>query len=844
MSTPFPIEISSSGWRLVVKGQVQGVGFRPFIYNLVNPLGYSGRVYNSGSDAIVDVICEVEEFQFIKTEINKKKPSLARIDALFEYQLSAQDIDELQSETQSEKFYISESAVNNDFSLNITPDTGPCENCLDEMFDPTNRRYLYPFINCTQCGPRYTIVKQLPYDRKNTSMAHFKQCGACDKEYKNPISRRFHAQPNACEECGPSLWHTINTDRVNVTSEAPKNSIQVILDVINQGGIVAMRSVGGFHLVCDAKNSIAVEKLRKRKRRPTKPFAIMVANIASAKNWVELSPDSEVLIHSQSAPIVIADAKPKDNDTMSVLAPGLNRLGVMLPQSPLHWLLFYYFLNQPNHPLWKTEYCSLALVMTSANSSGEPLITDNGEAEEKLANIADAFLFHDRDIVTRCDDSVFSSWTKHLRPVRLGRGYSPLKLTLPPCIAHTLNGVNAGDTEIKTVLALGSYLKNTVALNNGLDIILSQHVGDLDHPDNCAQLDLTVYRLLEIMKVTPDAVACDMHPEGYGRQLAERLCKHYNVPLIDVPHHVAHVYAGIVELNESGNCFGIALDGFGYGWDGALRGGELFFIERQSSNDKLFQAIGHVSPIALPGGDKSAKEPWRLGISLIESLMKKKICDLEVLRNFSQIWTLRLENPFLVKMLHQNVNCPETTSLGRWFDAIAGLLGICSVQTYEGEAAMKLEALAIDCLREEYNGFSFEKALKETLNSSTIALDSNKNERFIVDLYDITSLLVSNYVRDFSIKQFALDFHVFLAKALANCIKAAGSRYPEVVDVVLSGGCIQNRLLSEALMMELKNHNYNVHVSQKIPVNDGGISVGQIVYSLKLLSKNTHRSTT
>ncbi len=851
MNTLFSLNINNSlsGWRIVFVGQVQGVGFRPFIFNVIKSSGLRGQIYNSGADAVLELLASKKVINDLILNIKNKLPQLARIDDITQSPLTVADIETLLKNTQNERFSIADSFDEVNPSLNVAPDTAPCSDCLNELFDKHNRRFLYPFINCTQCGPRFTIINKLPYDRPNTSMHEFEQCSMCLHEYNDPSSRRFHAQPNACEQCGPQLWNVIKNTDFNFIEEPEKNAIEIAVEAIKQGAIIAMRSVGGFHLVCDAKNTEVVKKLRARKRRPTKPLAVMVANSVSANEWVKFTRSSDELLNSPQAPIVVADVvadtvtdvvtgeKSDKSEWLQELSPGLSRLGVMLPQSPLHWLLFYYYQNSPELSYWMREHCSLVLVMTSANRSGEPLITDNDEALKNLSDIADVFLLHNRDIVTRCDDSVFSAWTDREIPIRLGRGYSPYKFSL----MNQGDGLSTDNLFFnnKPILALGSYLKNTVAVNRGNNICVSQHVGDLDHPENCNQLDSTVKHLLDLMKVKPGAVACDLHPEGYGRQLAERLSREYEIPLIEVPHHVAHIYSGVAENNLTTDYFGVALDGFGLGWDKKPRGGELLLIQNNKEHNDLFLPVGQVSPIAMLGGDKSSKEPWRLALSLVHRLVQNNI-DLkaDIYSQFPHLLTLQSENPVLIEMLNKNINCPQTTSLGRWFDAIAGLLGICDFQTYEGEAAMRLEALASQYLTREFDDFSFEHAIKVKLDYK-IDIERflcKKDSIIELNLYEVIAELMSEYKKTQSIEQFALGFHIYAAKLIAGWIEFVGKQYANVIDVILSGGCIQNRLLTEALMMELKQKNYNPILPKKIPVNDGGIAVGQILYGMKHLA--------
>ncbi|GAB2197797.1 carbamoyltransferase HypF [Sessilibacter sp. MAH4] len=863
--------------RIIVCGQVQGVGFRPFVYGLAQQFNIRGRVFNRGTDVIIEIACESNSFSDFIDQLKNRAPSLSRIDSIsITENLAGSDALAI-TELKSFEIAVSESCEN--LSLNIVADAAPCSECLKELLDANNRRYLYPFINCTQCGPRFTIIKKLPYDRPNTTMASFQLCELCHQEYVDPNSRRFHAQPNACSQCGPKLVTIKKTEgferfktqesitrAFNLSNNVDDLSqLKTIVKSILAGEILAVKSVGGFHLICDANNPKAIETLRLRKNRPSKPLAIMCLNSVSARYWVDVDASDEQFLADKSAPILVLPLNNTDLKTASLLSPGLNHLGIMLPQSPLHWLLFATYLryfqglaeiDKNTDDYYSVEklqetVCSLSLVMTSANLSGEPLITDNLEAIQKLDAIADVFVLHNRDIHTRCDDSVFVKRDNQFIPIRLARGFSPLKLDVKN--SH-LSSNKTKNTE--TVLALGSYLKNTVAINLGNEICVSQHVGDLDHPDNCKALVTACDRLLDIMQITPSVIACDLHPEGFGRAYALELAQKYQVPVVEVPHHVAHVHAVFSEFSENNPVLGLALDGYGFGWDETSRGGELLLIDGNH-----FYPQAELERIAQPGGDKASKEPWRmtlawcyqtgLSIDTAHSLLQAYDVGQSPRPSASAV-------DLVWKMLSGNINCAPTTSAGRWFDAVAGLLGLCSAQSYEGEAAMLLEARALDYLRRNSSGDGNLSCVNNQFNEIVLnAIKSLRDKNTKINSGNVISLshVLSDYVNDLLSLQksnnlenyrditgkIALDFHIQLSTRLFESIENTLSRLSKTYSniskrVIFSGGCAQNQLLYSVLKQQLNTIDVELVLSNRIPVNDAGISVGQLHYALSLSS--------
>jgi hydrogenase maturation protein HypF len=772
---PAPTAIARRGIR--VRGLVQGVGFRPFVYRLAHEAHLSGWVCNDAAGVSIEVQGPAERIERFVERLASEAPALARVDTV--------ETHDALPLPQAEGFRI-ESSRGGVVATGVVPDAAVCADCLEELFDPADRRWRYPFINCTHCGPRYTITSKLPYDRPNTSMARFAQCPDCLREYRAPEHRRFHAQPNACPVCGPSL----SLLGPNGRPVGSGDCVAGVLDLLAAGAIVAMKSLGGFHLACDARSASAVAALRQRKVREAKPFALMLANAASCKPFAAVPPEARAALESVQRPIVLLDKRTGFDESMPGVAPGMPELGVMLPYTPLHYLLFHEAAGRPAGTAWLREAQALALVMTSANPGGEPLVIGNEEALARLRGIADAFLMHDREIVARCDDSlVRPPRTASPRFVRRARGYTPAAIRLP--------------AEGPPVLAVGALLKNAVCLTRGSDAFLSQHIGDLDNAAACGALDEVVAHLEQVLEVRPAAVVHDLHPDFYSTRAAAAIASARGIPLLGVQHHHAHVAAVAAEHRVDAPVLGLALDGLGLGTDGGLWGGELLVV-----GPRGFERAGRLRELPLPGGDRAAREPWRCAAALLHLAGQAE----RIERRFAD----EAAAPHVRRMLAGGFNSPPTSSMGRWFDAAAGLLGVARRNAFEGQAAMLLEGLARrhGTVAPLDGGWSL---------SATSELDPTPLLAWLADEPDAA--------------HGAALFHATLAEGLAQwAIAEAGRR--GLADVAFGGGCFLNRVLSDALRARLERAGLRVLEATQAPPNDGGLALGQAWAAMQgLLSK-------
>ncbi len=751
--------------RLAVRGIVQGVGFRPFVHRLATDLALDGEVRNDAAGVTIELEGPTEALDRFEARLAAEAPRLARIDAVQAAGLA------LRGGTKG--FVIAASAAGR-VSTAIGPDSAICDDCLAELFDPNDRRWRYAFVNCTNCGPRFTITRALPYDRPMTSMAGFEQCADCRAEYTQPTDRRFHAEPNACPACGPSL-------ALRTIGGAPIDGdpVSAALGLLGQGKVVAIKGLGGYHLACDARDAAAVAALRERKGREAKPFAVMAAGAASLDALAELGGAERALLESPERPVVLLRKRAGADRALAGIAPGLAWLGAMLPYTPLQYLLFHEAAGRPAGVSWLAKAQGLLLVMTSANPGGEPLVVDDDEAHRRLAGIADAVLAHDRAIVARCDDSVVRVGSAGLPQfVRRARGFTPR--------AVRLAGAGPG------VVATGGWFKNTACVTRGDEAFLTPHVGDLDNAPTCSALEQAIDHLAGILEVVPDAVAHDLHPDFFSTRLAHELAARWSVPAIGVQHHHAHVAAVAAEHRVDAPLLGLALDGVGLGADGTAWGGELLRFEGAA-----FARIGHLAPLRLPGGDRAAREPWRMAASALARAGRGA----EILQRFGD----EPAAPMVAQMLARGVRVPETTSAGRWFDAAAGLVGVSRRMAFEGQAAMQLEGLA-----EAHGAVPAEHGLYAIDAAGTL---------------DLTPLAMR--VADAGDPGFgAALFHAVLVEALAEWVAAAASR-AGIATVACGGGCFLNALLSRGLRASLARRGVAMLEASAAPPNDGGLALGQ-----------------
>jgi hydrogenase maturation protein HypF len=749
--------------RIRVAGVVQGVGFRPFVWRLARDLGLAGWVRNDAAGVEIEVEGESARLTAFAERLRREAPGLARIDA----------VDTVDAPPRGGRQFAILPSAGGPAATTIPHDVATCPDCLADLFDPADRRWRYAFVNCTQCGPRYTITRQLPYDRAHTSMSGFALCPQCAAEYGDPASRRFHAEPDACPVCGPRL-SLLDAAGTAIGGDAIAETLRLLVG----GAIVAVKGLGGFHLVCDARNAAAVARLRARKAREEKPFAVLLANVASVRPFAEMGDPAAALLQSPERPIVLLRKRAGCDDALPGIAPGLAWLGAMLPSTPLQWLLFHEAAGRPAGTGWTAAPQPLALVMTSANPGGEPLVIGNDEARARLAAIADALLVHDRDIVIRCDDSVVRAAPDGPRFVRRARGYVPRAIRLPA----------AGPS----VLAVGGWFKNTVCVTRADEAFVSQHIGDLDNAPACEALEAAVRHLCGMLDVQPDVVAHDLHPDFFSSRYAADFAERHGVRAVAVQHHHAHVAAVLAEHGAVQPAIGLALDGVGLGTDGAAWGGELLRVDGARC-----ERLGHLRPLALPGGDRAAREPWRMAAAALAALGRGD----DIAARFPD----QPAAGTVARMLARDLHAPPTSSAGRLFDAAAGLLGVRAVAAFEGQAAMLLEGLA------ERHG-----AVAPLADGWRIDPDGT------LDLRPLLAALAD--CRDAAFG--AGLFHATLAEALAEWAAQAAGRQG-VDTVAAAGGCLLNAILSHGLDRRLAARGLRLLQARRLPPNDGGLSLGQ-----------------
>lgn len=772
----------TQGERIRIRGRVQGVGFRPLLWRLANQLGLRGSVRNDAKGVLLEVAGESNVIDQLILLLNQQLPVIANIDHIQRTAITLADTFD------SFQIIASDSGL---ADTDITPDIATCPDCLKELFDPNDRRYRYPFINCTHCGPRFSIINTIPYDRTNTSMAKFIMCPACQAEYDNPADRRFHAQPNACPECGPSLWLESGDGQSIETNDVINEAVKLL----NEGAIIAIKGIGGFHLACDASNNHTVERLRQRKQRYHKPFALMAKDLAMITPYAKINQQEEGLLMSPAAPIVLLAAQGKR--LAEAIASGHDTLGFALPATPLHHLLMQ-GLEQP-------------IVLTSGNRSDEPQCIDNAEARQQLNQIADYFLMHDRDIVTRLDDSVVRVMADEARVLRRARGYAPAAIRVPKGFENT-----------PSILAMGAELKSSFCLSQHGKAWLSQHIGDLEHATALADYRHQLKQAQALLDHSPELIVTDKHPNYLSTQLGHSFADELGVELIEVQHHHAHIAAVMAEHGlplDSEPVLGIALDGLGYGDDGALWGGEFL-----QADYRQFKRLAQFDALPLLGGAQAMREPWRNTLAYL--LRYFDWSELQQHFSGSELVQFLQTKPIdtLRHMAQQQLNSPLASSCGRLFDAVAAALGGCREQaSYEGQAAIELEALAATVFDQVDDAYSFEFNKDEGI----------KHLRWQA----LWKALLDDLYAGVDSAVIAAKFHRGIIQAVtqtAFCL-CEGNK---INAVVLAGGVFQNRLLLEGVTSGLEQAGISVLTSCQIPTNDAAIALGQgVVAAARLNSR-------
>ncbi|MGQ9669517.1 MAG: carbamoyltransferase HypF [Desulfosoma sp.] len=764
-----------------VEGIVQGVGFRPFVYQSAHRYGLKGWVRNDATGVEMELEGSHEALEGFLTSLRRDAPPLAAIRSITVQEKPYKGLS---------GFHIKVSETSSLRTALISPDTAICQDCLRELLDPLDRRYRYPFINCTNCGPRYTIVQDIPYDRHKTTMAPFDMCATCRAEYEDPLNRRFHAQPNACPQCGPHVWLEDSKGRVLAQRD---EAVRQAVRYLEGGQIVAVKGLGGFHLAVLARHEAAVSRLRRRKIREEKPFAVMFGNLEAVRGVCCVSAEEERLLCSKERPIVLvrkrSDAESSSAGIAPSVAPRNAYLGAFLPYTPLHVLLFQ-------------DGSYDALVMTSGNQSDEPIVTDNAEARERLRDIADVFLMHNREIYIRCDDSVVRGLCGGILPVRRARGYVPVPVPLS-C---------AGPV----VLGTGAELKNTVCLTRERDAFVSQHIGDLENLETFQAFEKTIDHLQKILDVRPTWIVHDLHPNYLSTQWAETHADPFPCEngagatgdpsrgdrpyRIAVQHHHAHIASVVAERKYDGPVLGVALDGTGYGSDGTLWGGEFLYV-----HGDVCRRLGRFFHLPLPGGDRAVKEPWRTALGALWVLAQDAVE--ERYGPLMKRWPKK-ERQLVLDMLRRHINTPWTSSCGRLFDAVASLCGVRDRISYEGQAAIELE-----------------QAIEEDPEVYSVDLYRDKG-LWVLDSRPLVAQAAKDLLRDEKPGVVACRFHRGLVVALTRLLDIL-SQGTGLRTAALSGGVFQNVFLHTALQRRLQERGWHVLVHEQVPPNDACIALGQ-----------------
>jgi hydrogenase maturation protein HypF len=744
--------------KIVIRGAVQGVGFRPFIYRLAKELDINGWIINSSQGVFIEAESGRETLDSFLKRIETERPKNSVIQSFEHTWLDANGYRD---------FEIRESLEAGNKTALVLPDISTCGDCLEEIFDPNNRRYLYPFTNCTNCGPRFSIIKDLPYDRCNTTMDEFEMCESCRAEYTDPLNRRFHAEPTACPDCGPQVKLL---DKNKLVISEKNATITEAVRCLNDGKIIALKGIGGYQLICDATSEDAIRALRLRKKRNEKPFALMFPDIGSVKYECEINTNEERILGSVESPIVLVKKRKNTRSKISdECAKGNPYLGIMLPYSPLHHILMREF-GKP-------------IVATSGNISEEPICITEGEAFEKLGSIADLFLVHNREILRHVDDSIVRHAAGKEMMIRRARGYAPLPLIV--------NGLNS------TVLAAGAHLKNTVSLNKGSNVFVSQHIGDLENTESINAFNRVINDLENFYEAKPDMVICDLHPDYISTRYAESL----KIPVYKVQHHYSHVLSCMAENEIEDDVLGVSWDGTGYGTDGTIWGGEFII-----PNGKDFVRKGHLISFRLPGGEQAIHDVWKIGYSLLYDVYGKDI------DNVTGIAFLKNTDTRIIRqMLDKGLNSPVTSSVGRLFDGVAAILGLRENANFEAQAAMELE-FATD-------GFGTNEYLEYTV-------DEKSDGTFVFNWHGMIKGIVKDMSEGIATGMIAAKFHNSLAEGIVKIAQLSGKK-----KIALTGGCFLNKYLLEKCSERLETEGFKVYTQQRVPPGDGGISPGQMKFA-------------
>jgi hydrogenase maturation protein HypF len=747
---------------VVIRGAVQGVGFRPFIFRLASSMNLKGFVLNSPQGVFIEVEGEKFDLDNFIIRIGNEKPVNSIIQSMEFSYLDPAGFD---------KFEIRESGKNGKASAFILPDIAVCQECLEEMNDPDDRRYMYPFINCTHCGPRFSIIESLPYDRPNTSMKSFVMCEKCRAEYNDPLNRRFHAQPIACPDCGPQIkLKDRNRTMLSIKSQALKDAVSSVLE----GNILALKGLGGYQLICRADDKRVIKKLRERKHRDEKPFALMFPGIYSIKEVCLVSPMEERLLTSPESPIVLLKRKLGENFNIKIdksIAPGNPYLGIMLPYTPLHHLLM--------------DNLEIPVIATSGNLSEEPICINEDDAFNRLHDIADCFLVHNRPVVRHVDDSIARVVSGREMMIRRARGYAPLPVQLNNKFNH-IDSCN-------NLLAVGGHMKNNISVSSGNNVFVSQHIGDLSTEEAYKTFINVINDFTKLYELNPELIISDLHPD----YISTRYAVSSGLESMQVQHHQAHVASCYAENRINGKVLGVSWDGTGYGIDGTIWGGEFFLYDGEK-----FSHFAQLEQFCLPGGELAVKEPRRSAAGVLYKIFGDDLFTVnkKLLNNFTEH-----EQTLLEQMIRKKINSPLTSSAGRLFDAVSSIAGICQRSNFEGQPAMMLEFAADE---NELSSYPF---------------DISEKEKKIIKWQPIIINILADREKGISRPVISAKFHNTLVKIILEILKLSGLQ-----KVVLSGGCFQNVFLLERTIKKLESAGYTVYRHQRIPTNDGGISLGQI----------------